>query len=459
MGGGSAGGVAGGSSSNAGGESGGGESGGAEAGGAGGGLEPPIDAGERDAGVVVDAGEPDAGQPVIDAGPADLVMLPSDAGVLLEWRNFDPAWCDVERGCSQPGDRAILRYGFRIANTGGTAVDLRAPDSGVLTESCTGLPRTTLRQFADWELFAGTTVVAAGSSDVHCLADDERVSGSGAPTFTCSAQGLSSGFASIQHSDDVSACRYPDVSGLDAGTYSLKVRINPQGKIAEERSDNNELTFPVTLPDTRCRGTWCGATCCPPNTPCNAAGGCGLPDLTVDQNLMVTSTMFEVLNLGPFNCGVQERCVDQAGNRFLLRFSVRTPNIGDGDFYIGDPANNPRATWSPCHMHYHYEDFAEYRLLSADGGMVLAGHKQAFCAFDNDPYYADAGPGKYTCMNQGITVGWSDTYERSLECQWIDVTAIAGGNYLLEVEVNPRHVIAEKDYSNNAVRIPVMVPP
>src|SRR5688572_21802170 len=100
-------------------------------------------------------------------------------------------------------------------------------------------------------------------------------------------------------------------------------------------------------------------------------------------------------------------------------------------------------------MHYHYEDFAEYRLLTPDGGTVIAGHKEAFCAFDDDKIWPDAGPGKYTCMDQGITVGWSDTYDRSLECQWIDVSQVPGGDYLLEVVVNPRMVIAEKDYSNN----------
>src|SRR5207253_1119382 len=140
---------------------------------------------------------------------------------------------------------------------------------------------------------AGTTVVAAGSSDVHCLADDERMSGSAGAVFTCSAQGLSSGFGSRQNGDGI--CAAPDVSGLDAGTYTLRVRINPNGDIAEARTDNNVLTMPVALPDTRCRGTWCGATCCPPNTPCNAAGGCGLPDLTVNTTLLQSSTMFQVL--------------------------------------------------------------------------------------------------------------------------------------------------------------------
>lgn len=419
----------------------------------------PIDAGTPDAGTP-DAGPPDAGPPEPpDAGPPDLVSLRTDAGAIVEWRNFESSRCDVQRGCAQAGDRALLRFNFRIANLGGGTVDLRGNDAGLLVEACGGMPRTTLRQFAQWELLTnGSDVVAAGNSDVHCLADDEAVGGSaGSALYTCSAQGLSPSFGSRQPRDGV--CSWPDVSGLDAGTYSLRVRVNPNRVIGEARYDNNSVTMPVTLPDTRCRGTWCGAMCCPPNTPCNAAGGCGLPDLTVDRNLMISSSRLALENLGQFSCAVQENCVDAPGNRFLLRFSVRTPNIGDGDFYIGDPALNPRTTWSPCHMHYHYEDFAHYRLLTPDGGQVVAGHKQAFCAFDNDPVYADAGAAKYTCMNQGISVGWADTYADWLECQWVDVTSVPGGNYILEVEVNPGGVIAEKDYSNNVARIPVVIPP
>jgi hypothetical protein len=291
---------------------------------------------------------------------------------------------------------------------------------------------------------------------VHCLSDEEPLDGAGPAAFTCSAQGLTPQFASRQPREGV--CSFPDVSGLDAGTYSLRVRINAAKQLPEGRYDNNSIELPVTLPDTRCRGVWCGATCCPPNTPCNAAGGCGLPDLTVSEALVQSSVRLALENLGQFNCAVQEGCVDAPGNRFLLRFSVNTPNIGDGDFYIGDPALNPRATWSPCHRHYHYEDFATYNLLTPDGGQVVAGHKQAFCAFDDDAVWPDAGPAKYTCMNQGISVGWSDTYDDFLECQWVDVTAVAPGDYLLEVVVNPNRVIAEKDYSNNAVRVPVVIP-
>src|SRR5262249_38743760 len=156
-------------------------------------------------------------------------------------------------------------------------------------EACGGLPRATLKQFADWELRSGPSIVAAGSSDVNCLSDEVALPGSGAAVFTCSAQGLSPGFASTPPREGV--CAFPDVSGFGAGSYSMKVRFNPSGQIAESRLDNNSFELGVTLPDTRCRGAWCGAMCCPPHTACNAAGGCGLPDLTVNAALIESSKM------------------------------------------------------------------------------------------------------------------------------------------------------------------------
>ncbi|MCA9697946.1 MAG: hypothetical protein KC431_10515, partial [Myxococcales bacterium] len=44
--------------------------------------------------------------------------------------------------------------------------------------------------------------------------------------------------------------------------------------------------------------------------------------------------------------------------------------------------------------------------------------------------------GTYTCYNQGLSLGWSDTYGAALDCQWIDVTDVAPGDYTLRMEVN-----------------------
>ena len=89
---------------------------------------------------------------------------------------------------------------------------------------------------------------------------------------------------------------------------------------------------------------------------------------------------------------------------------------------------------------------------------MITGHKQAFCLMDSLQIAGEAGEGKYHCENQGITQGWADVYGRYLDCQWIDVTSVAPGDYTLEIEVNPEHLFAESDLTNDVWTRAVTIP-
>ena len=154
-----------------------------------------------------------------------------------------------------------------------------------------------------------------------------------------------------------------------------------------------------------------------------------------------------------------EGCVGGTGKRLLLRFDVATPNIGTADLILGRPEDHPEYfEYSPCHGHYHFSGYARYELLTTVGANVVTGRKQAFCLEDVAPYLANAGPAKFTCSYQGISVGWQDIYGSYLDCQWLDVTGVPAGNYLLRVTINPDGILTESDYSNNAATVPVTIP-
>src|SRR5207248_5298457 len=53
--------------------------------------------------------------------------------------------------------------------------------------------------------------------------------------------------------------------------------------------------------------------------------------------------------------------------------------------------------------------------------------------------------------------GWGDLYDSTLDGQWIDITGVHDGNYTLELEVNPLHILPESDYSNNITRVAVVI--
>lgn len=187
----------------------------------------------------------------------------------------------------------------------------------------------------------------------------------------------------------------------------------------------------------------------------------GLADLVVNPgraqvDLAVRTAEFQE---GACELDPDEACIDAPGVRRLLSFAVETPNVGDADLVLGRPdPSNPNFQYSECHGHYHFEGYAEYRLIDAEGGEVAAGRKQAFCLVDTERYVDDPSvsqAARYRCDSQGIQRGWSDVYGTSLPCQFIDVTDVPDGAYELEIELNANRTLPEKDFENNLASIPV----
>ncbi|PYK71163.1 MAG: hypothetical protein DME42_11305 [Verrucomicrobia bacterium] len=149
----------------------------------------------------------------------------------------------------------------------------------------------------------------------------------------------------------------------------------------------------------------------------------GLPDLTIDPKRFT-------------------------GYRRLLRFDTVIINGGGGDLVVGSPTdpNNPYHSifvFSPCHNHYHIAGFSDYKLLKQDGSIAAVGHKQAFCLEDLLKYTNDNKSNGYTCAFQGITSGWADWYFKQLSGQWIDITGVPEGDYIVHNEINAAHTFAE----------------
>jgi hypothetical protein len=87
------------------------------------------------------------------------------------------------------------------------------------------------------------------------------------------------------------------------------------------------------------------------------------------------------------------------------------------------------------------------------------GYKQAFCWLDSQRIQGN-NPPRYNCSNQGITAGWADVYGRGLDCQWIDITGLPGGNYQFRVSVNDSHtIVTESNYDNNTTVMKIHINP
>jgi hypothetical protein len=231
----------------------------------------------------------------------------------------------------------------------------------------------------------------------------------------------------------------------------------------------------------------------------------GMPDLVVDATKLATSWVISTETLAPGLCSVVEGDVPP-GTHQLLRFTVTTPNIGDADVAIGDPRahidpngdgnyNDSDGLYelATCHHHFHFRNYARYEMLpvlpNGSLGASVKSRKRGFCMIDTTPYNETASPKERVYVscgtpeiagNQGVSVGYADTYVKALAGQYfvLDDPAepVPPGQYVLRITVNPGfaqvagepcpvkdgaglcHNFAESNYNNNVGQITLTVP-
>jgi hypothetical protein len=122
----------------------------------------------------------------------------------------------------------------------------------------------------------------------------------------------------------------------------------------------------------------------------------------------------------------------------------------------------------PTHEHFHLLPFMRYELRSASSfKLVVTDRKTGFCLGDRynaDPkktlpgeppgrvYNTNCGPGTPDLLSlvEGISVGWGDNYEAWRDGQYIELTGLDAGRYVLVHRVNPGRRLEESSYTNNA---------
>ena len=224
----------------------------------------------------------------------------------------------------------------------------------------------------------------------------------------------------------------------------------------------------------------------------------GTPDLIVDAQKLASSWVIYD-EFVPNVCSAEEGGVEPNMEHRLLRFTVTTPNIGTADVAIGDPnehVGDGLFELATCHAHYHFRNYASYELypVNSDGslGTVIQAAKKGFCMIDVTPYgnarswyYRNCGRPEIPSLglpaiagNQGISVGWGDTYVKWLAGQYFVIDDVEPGRYLLRIVVNPGftkvagqpcpvqdvagdgkcHNFLESDYTNNVGQVYITIP-
>lgn len=117
------------------------------------------------------------------------------------------------------------------------------------------------------------------------------------------------------------------------------------------------------------------------------------------------------------------------------------------------------------HEHWHFTDFARYRLLDENKKVVVRSQKEAFCLANTDaidytikganwkPENTDlhtaCGDRSSIGIREVLASGSGDTYVQSLPGQSFDLKGLKNGVYYIEVTANPERKLVETSTGNN----------
>jgi len=213
----------------------------------------------------------------------------------------------------------------------------------------------------------------------------------------------------------------------------------------------------------------------------HAAGGERLPDL--DQEV---PSALEITVTGP-----STQPVYRLGFRSAVRNVGRGPLVISGHRSSADAATmtadqvidreeGPRTVVpdvgllryvvSPDHRHWHLLRFDRYQLRRAGGGAVgNSDRKTGFCLGDRyringrslraapaEPVHTSRcglGDPRLIGIREGISVGYGDDYAATLEGQYLRLTGLSAGRYVLVHRVNGNRRLRELRYGNNAASL------
>ena len=195
-------------------------------------------------------------------------------------------------------------------------------------------------------------------------------------------------------------------------------------------------------------------------------------------------------------CQPSEVAGDTPAPRRCLRFETHAANAGTGPLELHNRADEAATTrrvvqrvynsdgtyrdstagtyvFHAAHAHFHYDAFAVASLWRADSrwrrldrAPVREGRKAGFCLQDvyafraaGEPAYRESTscypttvtPDRGLAQVSGVSPGWVDVYDMSLPHQYIEVSGVPDGPYLLRIELDPDHRLRERTTKDNAV--------
>uniref|UniRef100_A0A673GUT3 Lysyl oxidase homolog n=1 Tax=Sinocyclocheilus rhinocerous TaxID=307959 RepID=A0A673GUT3_9TELE len=235
--------------------------------------------------------------------------------------------------------------------------------------------------------------------------------------------------APTENSNTLTNGNYNEAGLSRAQTPNVEQGTTSESMAGDDPRNRNTVFYNIYPPD--------GRTVIPRRAPPGTGYGTryfqnGLPDLVPDPYSIQAGSYIQRVQMYALRCAAEENCLARSAYRptvrdidyrVLLRFPQKVRNMGTTDFL---PVK-PRHQW-------------EWHSYDEDTGCDPGFHRRYAC----------------TAHTQGLSPGCHDTYAANIDCQWIDITDVPPGNYILKVTVNPDFLVPESDFSNNVVRCEVL---
>jgi hypothetical protein len=118
----------------------------------------------------------------------------------------------------------------------------------------------------------------------------------------------------------------------------------------------------------------------------------------------------------------------------------------------------------PGHTHWHFEQFAQYRLLAKNKTSIVKRRKVGVCIAPTDPVnlllrnalwqpsfigFGACGSQSALSVQEMMPIGWGDTYQQFLPGQAFNISHLRNGVYYIEIIANPNKVLHETNYRND----------
>ena len=193
-------------------------------------------------------------------------------------------------------------------------------------------------------------------------------------------------------------------------------------------------------------------------SPAQAAVTLKLPDLAVlapfefritisstGRRLLRFTTVVVNIGAGPFQLyGYDEDGVAAIGDSLLVRQQILQ---SDGTFRVRN--TSAKMAWGgDGHNHFHILDLQRIKIQNLNAVTLRNSAKTGFCFLDSY-LYGSTQPSRYNPANSvcqvapnktvpmGISVRWGDVYRSTIARQWIDITGMSSGEYLITITADP----------------------